>query len=101
MTVFRMIPAGPRPSDFGSSIAISGDFAVVGGPDADDGSAHVFERNGGTWQQVTRLLPPTNHCEGTPGRFGESVAIFHTGHKVLVVIGANGDDDAADDAGAV
>ena len=59
---------------FGASVAVSGDTAVVGAPLAyDSGAAYVFQRDqGGTgnWGQVTML-----HASGTGAFFGHSVAV--------------------------
>jgi hypothetical protein len=62
---------------FGISVAINGDYTVVGAFGDDDngnwsGSAYIFERSGGTWTQQAKLLP----LEGTAyDFFGISVAI--------------------------
>ncbi len=52
---------------FGQSVALSGDTALVGAPGAD--SAYVFVRNGTTWTQQAKL---TVSAEST---FGWSVAV--------------------------
>jgi hypothetical protein len=60
---------------FGRSVALDGDTAVIGAPgDASDspGSAYVFVRSGSTWTQQAELTAPgasTGHC------FGWSVAL--------------------------
>ena len=42
--------------NFGTSVAISADFAVVGDPDENmDGAAYIFERNGSSWTQINKL----------------------------------------------
>ncbi len=58
----------------GSSVAISGNSAVVGG----DGDAYVFVRNGSTWTLQATLTPGDNSF----GAFGSSVAI--DGDTILV-----------------
>jgi len=76
---------------FGSSVAISGDFAIVGAPFNDDngsdsGSSYIFQRSGSTWSQVEKLLP----AEVTIGDlFGYSVAI----NGDDAVVGAPRDDN--------
>lgn len=56
------------PDDFfGTSVAISGDTAVVGGA---AGAAYVFVRSGTVWSEQQKLTPA-----GTAFGFGESVAI--------------------------
>lgn len=69
---------GAANDDFGSSVAISGDTAIVGAPYDDvganngQGSAYVFVRSGMTWTLQAKLTA-TN---GTAGDlFGSSVAI--------------------------
>src|SRR5690606_28190217 len=51
---------GATGDDFGYSVAISGDYAVIGAYQDDDngsnsGSAYVFERISGTWTQTQKL----------------------------------------------
>ncbi|MEO0632347.1 MAG: FG-GAP repeat protein, partial [Planctomycetota bacterium] len=85
--------AGDR---FGRSIAIDGNLIVVGANRADaqgdvSGAAYIFDRV--TRQQLATLLP----SDGEAGDvFGNAVAV--SGNRVLV--GAEGDDDAGDFAGA-
>ena len=73
--------AGAR---FGSSVAMDGSILVVGAPGDGPGGgaigcAYVFERIGGTWNQLARL-------NGLPGHagdgFGTSVAI--RGNRILI-----------------
>lgn len=77
---------GQAYNDFGCSVAISGDTAVVGN-DYDDvngfatGSAYVFVRNGNSWTQQAKLTAKDG--EGND-KFGCSVAISGD----TVVIGA-------------
>ena len=63
---------------FGSSVAISGDTAVVGSPsdlvgnNASQGSAYVFVRSGRNWIQLQKLTA----SDGAAGdHFGSSVSI--------------------------
>ncbi len=75
------LTAGDR---FGRSVAISGDYAIVGAPDDDDkgadsGSAYIFVRHGETWTRQARLTA-SDGLEGD--RFGGSVAI--SGNYALV-----------------
>jgi hypothetical protein len=66
---------------FGSSIAISGDTAVIGAPDNDDsgtdmGSAYVFIRSEPGWIEQAKLVAPDAAEETNDGvKFGASVAI--------------------------
>jgi hypothetical protein len=74
---------------FGRTVAISGNYIVVGAPEDDDmgnqsGSAYVFERNAtdGTWQQVAKLTAADGDANDN---FGTTVAI----DADTVVVGAN------------
>ena len=65
---------GSTGDEFGFSVAISGDTAVVGanryGLHGLEGSAYVFVRTGATWTEQARLSAPV-----TPAHFGYSVAV--------------------------
>ena len=83
---------------FGESVSISGDTAVVGAFGDDDagvnsGSAYVFVRSGTTWTQQAKL---TASDAAAGDQFGRSVSI--SGDTALV--GAVGDDDAGSDSGS-
>lgn len=76
---------GANGDQFGRSVAISGDTAIVGAGDDNggsnfgQGSAYVFSRNGTTWTQQQNLTA----SDTTAGaHLGVSVAI--SGHKILV-----------------
>lgn len=69
---------------FGESVAISGDWAVVGGRLNDDagtssGSAYVYQWNGTNWVFNTKLLPPDGEQYDF---FGCDVAI--SGDRIVV-----------------
>ncbi len=80
-------------AEFGYSVAVAGDTAVVGSPNAPSnsgiGAAYVFVRNGGVWTQTAELAVPRpdtscpNHCY-----FGWSVAILGGSAQQSVVVGA-------------
>lgn len=83
----KLLPEqGSEQAYFGFSVAISGDFAVVGAIYADDlgndsGAAYVFERTQNGWER-TKLLAP----DGGEGEyFGRSVSIDGD----LIVIGSS------------
>jgi hypothetical protein len=81
---------GSAGDNFGLSVAVSGDTAVVGviGDDlgfADQGSAYLFSRSGTAWSQQPRAFAGSGE---TDDKFGTSVAI--SGDTVLV--GAAFDD---------
>jgi hypothetical protein len=82
-------------SYFGCSVAIDGEYAVIGayGDDSNMGSAYIFNRTGVSWSQVTKLTS----LDGTSNDFfGSSVSI----DGEYVVIGAKGDDDNGDKSGS-
>ncbi len=79
---------------FGTSVAVSGDTAVVGvwlddhvGGNTDEGSAYVFVRSGGVWAQQAKLIASDAAAND---RFGLSVAVSGD----TVVVGAHFDDHA-------
>ena len=87
-----LLPAEVTNGDqFGLSVSIFGDYAVVGSRWDDDlgdnsGSAYIFKRTGTTWTLDLKLLP----ADGLSGDlFGHSVSIFGD----YLIVGANGDDD--------
>ena len=89
---------------FGFSVALSsnGKTALIGaffktvGSNEFQGAAYVFDRNGSTWQQQTRLTA----ADGTANdRFGFSVALSNNGKTALIgaqvkTIGSNGGQGA-------
>lgn len=90
----RAASDGASSDFFGSNVSISGDYAVVGAPNADvdgdlnRGAAYVFIRNGSVWSQQAKLVA-TN---GEPGDgFGSGVGISGS----YIIIGAHLDDGVA------
>ncbi|MCH8304486.1 MAG: choice-of-anchor D domain-containing protein, partial [Candidatus Marinimicrobia bacterium] len=88
----KLLPSdGAGADEFGVSVSISGDYAVVGSRNDDDngsssGSAYLFKRTDTTWAQEAKLLP----ADGAAGdRFGVSVAISGD----MAVVGAEADND--------
>jgi hypothetical protein len=83
---------GAAGDEFGYSVAISADYAVVGAcedddPGTDSGSAYIFKRNGTNWTEQAKI----NASDGAAGDwFGVSVAISDD----YVVVGAEGAGDA-------
>ena len=79
-----------RDDNFGYSMAISGDLAIVGADRADvggildTGTAYIFAKEGGTWQQKQKLQP--SDLQGYLYYFGNSVAISGD----LAIVGAHG-----------
>jgi hypothetical protein len=87
-------PGGGAIDYFGSSVAISGDTAIVGaygdnvGPNANQGSVYVFTRTGSTWTQQAQL---TAAGGAAADLFGWSVAISGD----TAIVGAPYDDVGA------
>lgn len=84
-------PADPQDGDiFGTSIALQGDRMVVGAaghdaPGGGSGAVYVFERIGGSWTQVARLLAAS---EMQTALFGLDVAL--DGDLIAVTAPAEG-----------
>ena len=77
--------------NLGTEIAIDSGIIVVGAKGGDDfgansGAAYVFEKSGGSWGQVAKLLPNTGNAGDG---FGSSVAI----HGKTIVVGSALDSD--------
>ena len=84
--------------NFGGSVSISKDHAVVGAPFNDDdgeesGSVYIFERQGSSWVEVAKLLA-SDAAEND--RFGISVSI----DDGYVVVGADFDDAGSENSGS-
>jgi hypothetical protein len=83
---------------FGNSVSISGDRAIVGahyedenGPDS--GSAYIFERDGGSWSELTKLTASDGaHSD----HFGVSVSISGD----TSIVGASSDNAPGTDSGS-
>lgn len=88
--------------DFGRSVSLSGDVAVIGAPlfdrtlpaSIDHGAAFVFRRTGTTWMQEQVLAPMPSSQVGD--KFGTSVAV--DGDRIIV--GAPQTDDVLGPANA-
>jgi hypothetical protein len=87
----QLTAQGSIGSQFGYSVELEGNTAIVGDPGA--GAAYIFSMNAGVWDQMARL-EASDFDE--PDRFGESVSISAD----TVVIGAYLDDDNGSNAGA-
>ena len=91
-------PDGAVDDNFGFSVSISGNIALIGSPNDDDtgadsGSVYVYENIAGTWTFVTKLTAP----DGAAGdSFGYNVAISGD----IAVIGSPYDDDNGLDSGS-
>lgn len=92
-TLKQKIGEGTTGRQFGWSVSISGNYAVIGVPDYQLGSifpgaAVVYQYNGSDWVFMQRLLDPAG---ASSDRFGEKVCI--SGNRIIV--GALGDDVGA------
>ena len=88
---------GVRSDEFGYSVAVDGDTAVIGARGSDNGlinsgSTYVFTRSGGSWNQQAKL---TASDGADSDEFGFSVAVDEDTDTGIVtaVIGAWVDDD--------
>ena len=91
---------GAMDDQFGRSVAVSGDIAIIGAHFDDDngvnsGSAYVFDLSGatGTVNEAAKLLPSDG---AVADQFGFSVAVSGS----TAVIGARLDDDDGSDSGS-
>ncbi len=89
---------GAGSDNFGKSVAICGNYAVVGSPrshfpSGDEGAVYIYYKSGGTWSIQQKL---TASDAAINDYFGESVAIYGDD----VVIGAYGVNYPSDDEGA-
>jgi hypothetical protein len=73
-------------ADFGESVAVYNDTAVVGAGDANSnaGEAYVFKNSGGTWSQIGSPLTASDAAANA--WFGGSVAVYND----TAVVGAEG-----------
>lgn len=95
----RLVQGTVLDQAFGYEVAVSGDTALVGAPDRDDGvadpgAAYAFVRSGGSWSEQQRIVQDD---PGPHDRFGRCLALDGD----LAVVAAPLDDDRGDDAGAV
>lgn len=92
-------PAGADSDLFGSSVAISGDYAAVGAlqtnisGNIDQGAVSVFHFDGSNWIFVERLTDPAGEANDN---FGISVAM--TGN--FIIVGSYADDISFTDQGS-
>lgn len=92
----KLVPSdGVADDEFGKSVAIDGDVAIVGAPGRanDTGAAYVFRRSGTTWSEEARL---TAWNGVKADLFGGAVAV----ESDLVAVGATKSDGAAVNSGS-
>lgn len=90
---------GASNDEFGTTVAIHGDVAIVGAPLDDDagsssGSSYIFRFNGATWVEEQKL---TAADAASGDQFGLSVSISGD----AAIVGAPDDDDGGNGSGAV
>jgi len=89
---------GSEDDQFGNSVYLSGDYAIIGAPNDDvngtySGSAYIFLRSGTSWSQQAKILP----SDGAAGdHFGYCVSISGD----YAVVGSYNDDDNGTNSGA-
>lgn len=88
---------GGASDEFGFSVAISGNYAIVGAPGDDDfgsnsGSAYIFFNNGSSWTQQAKLTASVGVAND---EFGTSVSI----EGDYAIVGASFDDAGTMDSG--
>lgn len=87
-TIAKLTASNGQTDDFfGYSVAISGDYVVVGNPNSDEngfnyGSAYIFKKPATGWEEMTETQKITSVY--TYGNFGQSVDI----QQNLLIIGA-------------
>ena len=81
---------------FGVTVALDGDVAAIGAPGANRGrgAVYIFERQNGVWRQAQRLT-----ISSAQPHDDFAIAIAFSGSALLV--GAPGDSEAGEQAGAV
>ena len=90
---------GASGSQFGRSVSLSGDRALIGAfeddaPGNDSGSAYIFERGvDGNWTQVAKLIADDGALFD---RFGYSVSLSGD----VALIGSRGNDEGGENSGA-
>lgn len=95
--VTRVQPDDPRAEAFfGTSVALLGEYLVVGAPGVanDSGAVYAFRLEDGTWRQIQKILPPDPL---TGGEFGNSIAT----NLGQIVISEPGNGGTADTPGRV
>ena len=83
---------------FGTSIAISGEYAIIGatgvnGETNNDGAAYIFQKKDSSWEEKYKIIPDSLVGEAY---FGHAVDIDGD----WAIIGAYSDDELERDAGA-
>ncbi|MGE0084686.1 MAG: tandem-95 repeat protein [Desulfococcaceae bacterium] len=96
----RLDPYDGQSGDkFGSAVSVSGNYIIVGAPEADvtasnTGSVYIFGREGAEWLDLAKISASDATASDN---FGTSVAISDS----FAVAGVPYDDDNGDDSGSV
>ncbi|MGD1842213.1 MAG: T9SS type A sorting domain-containing protein [Thermonemataceae bacterium] len=89
--------------EFGFSVALSGDFAIIGAPSEDEdasetntvnnaGAAYIFEQDASNnWSEIHKIVAPNRNMND---HFGHAVAM----NGLLAIVGAPQEDEDADEA---
>ena len=96
---------GAVDDNFGRSVAVNGNTAVVGATQDDDkgsnsGSAYLFTKPVTGWATATETAKLTASDGAPSDTFGISVAMADDTDGYTVVVGAHQDDDKGDDSGS-
>ncbi len=99
-TLSRAAPAAKTMGDyFGSSVAASGDYAVVGIPESSlvppSGGASIFHLSGGTWSQTAALVsdnPAFDYFGSAVSISGDVAAVGAPDEEAVYVFTRNGSD---------
>ena len=92
----KIVASDAATSDrFGQTVAIEGDYVIVGSPkdDTNTGSVYIFKRSGTSWSQQDKI---TANNAGTGDEFGAAIAISGD----YVIVGALLEDTGSSNAGA-
>jgi len=103
--VKKLIPGdGANGDNFGCSVSIGNNYAVVGSRWDDDngsesGSVYIYHNNNGAWEEKSKIIAGDGQGNDF---FGNSVSI-NRNYKSddYIVVGAYGDDDNGTASGSV
>ena len=74
---------------FGKSVAVSGNYAVVGAPnqDSEKGAVYFFEKQGASWTQIQKITAPADTAGDEYG-----MSVYMDPDSDFVIVGASGED---------
>ena len=96
---FKEIMSLESGDDFGNSVAVYGEFAVIGASTSSDissnmGAVYIYQKTESEWVFLDKLFL----SDGSSwDEFGKSVSIFND----TIVVGCPGDDDKGENSGSV